>query len=194
MRELAQHMTDLIENSIRAGARRVDVEVEEDHRADRLMIRVSDDGKGMSREMAERAVDPFCTTRDCRRVGLGLPLLSATAERCGGSLEIASELGRGTRVTALMRSAHIDRPPLGDLRATLLTAVVGHPDAAIRYRHSVDGLTFQLDGLLLREELEGVPLSHPAILRWLERYITDGLANLGLEPASIKEESRAEAE
>ncbi len=194
MRELAQHVTDLMENSARAGARTVDIEVEEDRRAGCLTVRVSDDGEGMPADQVARAVDPFWTTRSCRRVGLGLPLLAAAAQRCGGSLEIASEPGQGTRVTARFGVDHIDRPPLGDLQATLVAALVGHPDVDVHYRHAVDGRTFELDGTALRRELQGVSLSHPAILRWLERYVAEGLAEVGPEPATIEEESHAEAD
>ncbi|MHB1162635.1 MAG: ATP-binding protein [Chloroflexota bacterium] len=178
MRELSQHIMDLVENSARAGARRVTIEVEEDSRADRLDIRVVDDGSGMSQEMAGRVTDPFCTTRSCRHVGLGLPLLSESARRCDGFLEIESVQGRGTAVTATFRRSHIDRPPLGDLHATILAALVGHPEMELLYYHRMDEHHFEVDGAAIKRELEGVPLSHPPVLRWLERYLADGLAKV----------------
>ncbi len=193
MRELAQHITDLLENSVAAGARRVEITVEEDPRTDRLTVRVSDDGRGMAPETVQKALDPFWTTRTCRRVGLGLPLLAATAQRCDGSLEIASEPGRGTSVTARFRHSHIDRPPLGNLQATLVDALVGHPDVLFQYRHTREENGFELDGTALREELQEVPLSHPRVLRWLEGYIAEGLAEVGLAPAPEEEESHAKA-
>ncbi|MHB0869311.1 MAG: ATP-binding protein [Chloroflexota bacterium] len=190
---MSQHITDLLENSVGAGARRVEIVVEEEPRADRLTVRVADDGHGMAADLVSRALDPFWTTRSCRRVGLGLPLLAAAAQRCEGSLEITSEPGRGTSVTARFRHGHVDRPPLGNLQATLMGALVGHPHVDLHYRHTADGRSFELDGAAIKRELQGTPLSHPAALRWLERYIAEGLAEAGLEPTTEEEESDAKA-
>ena len=193
MRELSQHIMDLIENSVRAGAKRVDVMVEEDLSTDSLTIRVSDDGCGMPPEVVSRATDPFYTSRSCRKVGLGLPLLAATAQRCDGSLTVASELGAGTTVVASFRHSHIDRPPLGDLHSTLLSALVGHPNVDLVYRHRVDDRAFELDGAAIKRELEGVPLSHPSVLRWLDRFLTEGLVEVGVMRAPLSTEEGTDA-
>lgn len=171
----------------------MDVVVEEETRADRLTVRVTDDGRGMAPDLVARSLDPFWTTRSCRRVGLGLPLLAAAAKRCDGSLDVTSEPGRGTSVTARFRHGHVDRPPLGNLQATLMGALVGHPHVDFHYRHTADGRSFELDGAAIKRELQGVPLSHPAALRWLEEYIAEGLAEVGLEPTPGEEESDAKA-
>lgn len=187
MRELAQHITDLVENAARAGARRVDVEILEDLVDDRLIIVVADDGHGMDPETVARLGDPFFTSRTCRRVGLGIPLVAATAERCDGSVQVESSPGRGTRVTVGLRHSHIDRPPLGNLQATLLTALVGHPEVDLCYRHRANGRGFDIDGGAIRRELGEVPLSHPSVLRWLEQYLTEGLSEVGVMATPDKE-------
>ncbi len=190
MRDLAQHITDLVENATRAGANVVSVEVEQRTSSDRLLLRVMDNGSGMDPDTAARAVDPFFTSRTCRRVGLGLPLLSASAERCEGRLDVRSRQGQGTTVEATFRLSHIDTPPLGDLGATLMCAVLGHPEANIHYRHSSDDGVFELDTATIRAELGDVPLSHPSVLRWLETYVTEGLATIG---AAIAQEEQTHA-
>ncbi len=194
MRELSQHITDLIENSARAGAHRIEITVVEDLQADSLVVRVADDGCGMPQEEVGKVIDPFYTSRQCRKVGLGLPLLAAAAERCEGSVEIASEPGRGTSVVARFRRSHIDRPPLGDVRSTLLTALVGHSEVDLVYKHRANGHSFELDGAAIRRELEGIPLSHPSVLRWLDRLLSEGLSEVGVvtAPPSAKEEMDAE--
>lgn len=194
MRELSQHITDLIENSARAGARKVEITVVDDLQADSLVVRVADDGCGMPQDVVGRVTDPFFTSRDCRKVGLGLPLLAAAAERCEGSVEIISEPRRGTEVIARFRSSHIDRPPLGDMQSTLLTALVGHPEVDFVYRHKANGRSFELDGAAIKMELEGIPLTHPSVLRWLERLLSEGLSEVGvtMAPSPAKEELNAE--
>ncbi len=74
MRELSLNVMDLVQNSISAGAGRVEISVCEDSKADSMVITVADDGCGMTAEQAARVTDPFFTTRTTRKVGLGVPL------------------------------------------------------------------------------------------------------------------------
>ena len=111
MEDLSLHILDIAENAVAAGATRVLIAVNENERRDILAFRVTDNGRGMSREEKERALDPFFTTKR-KRTGLGLPLLAQTAEVCGGRVVIESVPRKGTRVTARFRFGHIDRPPL----------------------------------------------------------------------------------
>ncbi len=179
MRELSLHILDAVENSINAGATRIELTIEEDLKADRLHITIRDNGRGMSPEEVERAVDPFYTTRKTRRVGLGLPLFKAAAERCNGGLEIASEVGRGTTLRATFQHSHLDRAPLGDMPTTLLTIILF--DAAdLRYLHRVDGREFSFDTAEIRATLGGVPLTHPEVRQWLEAFIAAGEKGLNV--------------
>jgi hypothetical protein len=193
MRELAQHITDLLENSVRAGAHRVEIDLDQQLATDWLVLRVADDGSGMAPEAVARAVDPFFTSRTCRRVGLGLPLLDASARRSGGHLSIDSKPGKGTVVEADFRLSNIDTPPLGDLKTTLMCAIAGHPEVNLRYRHTIDGKRFEIDSAVIKSELGDVPLSHPTVLRWLEQHISDGLAEVGAVTAR-EEVTHAQAE
>ena len=63
-------------------------------------ITVRDDGCGMTEEVRRRAVEPFFTTRAVGEgAGLGLSMVEGFARQSGGSLEIDSTPGRGTRAT-----------------------------------------------------------------------------------------------
>ncbi len=137
MKEISLHILDLIENSVAAGAQRVDVVVAEDLAADRLRVVVQDDGKGMATDLARSATDPFTTTRSTRKVGMGIPLLSAAAEQAGGSFSLRSKPGRGTTISAEFQLSHIDRAPLGRIDETIATAAVLHPELDLRLRHRV---------------------------------------------------------
>jgi len=62
-----------------------------------VMIAVTDTGDGMSSEIAERAIDPFFTTKKAGAgSGLGLSMIYGFANQSGGHLNIYSELGHGT--------------------------------------------------------------------------------------------------
>ena len=107
MRELSLNVMDIAQNSISAGAKLIGVDVVEDAGKDELIIRITDDGKGMSEEQVRQVIDPFFTTRTTRKVGLGVPLFKMEAEMTGGGLEISSELGKGTVVTARFVPSHV---------------------------------------------------------------------------------------
>ena len=125
MRELSLHILDILQNSVEAGATRVELSVVEDLAADRLTIEVRDNGRGIPPDKLPHVFDPFYTSRKTRHVGLGLPLLKAAAERCNGDATIVSEVGAGTTLTAIFQHSHLDRAPLGDMTGTLLSFVLG---------------------------------------------------------------------
>jgi hypothetical protein len=173
------HILDLLENALEAGATRVQLGIDEDPAADRLVIVVRDNGRGMDGETARRAVDPFYTTRTTRHVGLGLPLLKAAAERCRGGLTVESSLGQGTAVTASFQHSHLDRAPLGKMADTLLAFLLSE-SAGVRltYCHRIADRLFELDTADIEAELGGIPLSHPRVREWLYGTISAGEAEL----------------
>lgn len=178
MRELALHLLDLAENSIRAGATLIEIIVTENSQADMLTLEISDNGRGMSREMLAKATDPFFTTKDVRRTGLGIPLFSQAAKTAGGSFSITSEEGKGTKISAAFRSSHIDRQPLGDLPGALAAIIVGNPEMDIRLVCRKDSRVYAFDTKELRAELEEIPLNHTEVLNVLRNNIRQGLDEL----------------
>ena len=132
MRELSLHILDLVENSIRAGAGRIDVSVHAIPERDMLRIMVEDDGPGL-KVSEEEAVDPFYTTKAGKRTGLGLSLKRGAAEQSGGRFEIGRSKSGGVAVTAEFGLNHVDRAPLGDLAGTLSSLVCTNPGIDFRY-------------------------------------------------------------
>ncbi|WP_433301889.1 hybrid sensor histidine kinase/response regulator [Actinoplanes sp. CA-030573] len=70
---------------------------------DRVRLRVSDSGEGMTPEVLERAFDPFFTTKARGEgPGLGLATVYGIVSQAGGEVSIASSPGVGTTVTVLL--------------------------------------------------------------------------------------------
>jgi signal transduction histidine kinase len=73
-----------------------------------VLVRVKDNGEGMSPDVAQRVFDPFFTTKGERGTGLGLPQVCAFMQRIGGLVRVASERGTGTTVDLLLPVAGSD--------------------------------------------------------------------------------------
>ena len=115
---LCDLFSDLVQNSVEAGADLIRVKLRETDRE--VRFRVEDNGKGMTPAELARATDPFYTDgskHPGRKVGLGIPFLIQTASQTGGTWNIASNKGKGTIVDCLFDLANIDMPPVGDVVA-----------------------------------------------------------------------------
>jgi len=106
---LRQVVLNLIVNAIQAspGHGRVVVSAKAqvaDSGASGICIEVSDDGPGMSPEVAGRVFEPFFTTR-AEGTGLGLPLARRIVAEHGGRLELETNVGHGTRFSVYLPAA-----------------------------------------------------------------------------------------
>ncbi len=178
MREIALHIMDIAENSIAAGATSVEITVDENLSGNRIRVIIQDNGKGMDEQMLGRVADPFVTSRTTRVAGLGIPFFKAAAEACNGSLRLSSRPGQGTRLEADFERDHIDRMPVGDLPGTILALIVGYPEANWVFHYQVDGERFRFDDRALKEELAGIPLSEPSVLRFIRETLQAGVAGV----------------
>lgn len=176
MEDISLHILDIGENSIEAGATRVEIRIKEDIEGDRLTIDVSDNGKGMDRDILSRVADPFFTTRKKKKsFGLGIPLLKQSAESCGGGFGITSEPGRGTNLTSSFKLSHIDLKPMGDLAATMITLISGHPEIDYVLKYAKNGFSYTLDTGEIKKDLGEVPINFPPVLKIIRDEITDAL-------------------
>ncbi|MGI6777638.1 MAG: ATP-binding protein [Acetivibrionales bacterium] len=175
MRDLSLHLMDILQNSISAGADTVLIRIEADKSADQLLIIIDDNGTGIDRCLLDKVTDPFMTSRTTRKIGLGIPLFKASANKAGGELEIESVKGKGTTIKAVFKISHIDRLPLGDLAETVVTLIGGRPD--IRFKIELYNMkeNFRIDTLEIEDRLQDVPISNYEVLMWIKEYINEGV-------------------
>lgn len=173
MRDISLHLMDIVQNSIRAQAATIQIRIMLQENGVLTLV-VEDDGFGMDQELLKRVQDPFATTRRSRRVGLGLPLITENARRTGGNVKIESEHGKGTLLTAVFHTDHIDCPPIGDLTETILALVIANPETPdFIFQLTTPSGEASLDTRLVREALQGVPLNEPEVVAWMQSTLKE---------------------
>jgi Histidine kinase-, DNA gyrase B-, and HSP90-like ATPase. len=171
--ELSLNVLDIVNNSIRAGADLVIIEVRIHKNDDVLVIKITDNGRGIPEDQLSKVVDPFFTTRNTRKVGLGIPFLKQAAEISGGNFKIESIPGKKTIVYASFGLTHIDRMPLGDICSTVYTLLLANQNIDFLYIYEVDGKEFQLDTRKLREILGDIPFDEPEVAGFIRDYLNE---------------------
>jgi CheY-like chemotaxis protein len=119
--------------------RETDTSLHEDVQpGDYVTVSVADTGIGMPREVLEKAIDPFFTTKPVGvGTGLGLSVIYGFVRQSGGHLRIYSEVGQGTTVNLYLPRAHqtaVDLKPvaLATPRGHGQTILVVEDDATVR--------------------------------------------------------------
>jgi signal transduction histidine kinase len=95
---LRQAVLNVLVNAIQSTDAGGTVTVSLARRGQRAVVEVKDTGRGIEAKDIERVTDPFYTTR-VDGSGLGLSVVRSVVDEHGGSLEIDSAPGSGTRVT-----------------------------------------------------------------------------------------------
>jgi len=122
MRDVADHLFDILENSVKAGATEIRIILRIKDK--QFFCKIKDNGSGIR---DEDVTDPFVTSRKTRKVGLGLPLLKRAAESTGGFLKIHNSKKVGVILEFKIDITHIDAKPFGDIARTFVDAIYSWP-------------------------------------------------------------------
>jgi signal transduction histidine kinase len=188
MQDISLHLLDIIENSVRAKAKHISIEIEVVVLRNRLKISIADDGSGMDEATLLSAQDPFYTSKieRVKKVGLGIPLFKQSAEMCNGSFFMESKLGKGTKIEAVFQYDYVDRMPLGKIDDTILGSVVGHPEVDFRLllrRIMLNNKTleFVFDTEEIKHELDGIPITYPDVVMYIKEILKEGIEETKME-------------
>jgi hypothetical protein len=171
MKDISFHILDIVQNSLHAGAGRIVIELTENTMEGTLIMKITDNGSGMEQEVVNRVTDPFFTSSVTKKVGLGLPLLKQNAEQTGGVFNVNSGVNKGTAVTAVFKTNHVDMIPEGDMAATMRMLIASEPLKDFVYRHKKDETGFELDTAAMRAELGDIDLSRREVLDFITEFI-----------------------
>lgn len=184
MQDISLHIMDIMQNSVRAKASLIQLELCCDRENDLLVVTITDNGVGMEKELAQKASSPFVTSRTSRRVGLGIPFFKQSGEISGGGFSLWSQQGKGTSVKVSYGIAHINRIPLGDLGETITAMLIAYPE--IRYGLALRGgnKEFSFDSEDITSGFGQVQASEWNVIAWIKAYINEGVsaAFLGILP------------
>jgi two-component system, NtrC family, sensor histidine kinase HydH len=88
-------LSNLVQNAIQASAEGQQVKVEVTAAGSKVLLRVIDQGSGISPQHLENIFNPFFTTK-AQGVGLGLAIVAKIVDEHRGAIQPISELGKGT--------------------------------------------------------------------------------------------------
>ena len=100
--QLQQIFLNIINNAIDAIGKGGEIHIKTTHlpKNNEIMIEITDNGPGVSKENINKIFDPFFTTKEVGKgTGLGLSIVYSIIEKLGGRIMVASEIGQGTTFT-----------------------------------------------------------------------------------------------
>jgi signal transduction histidine kinase len=101
--QISMALLNIFINAAESTPGQVNVRVQTYRKNDHLVVRIMDNGDGMSDEVLQRVTDPFFSKdKDSTHFGLGLSIAQGIIKDHGGVLRLYSEEGKGTRVTVAL--------------------------------------------------------------------------------------------
>jgi signal transduction histidine kinase len=103
--QIGQVFMNLLTNAAQAvgGRDHATIRIESRGDGERVVVKIADNGPGIPSHVLPRIWDPFFTTKDVGEgTGLGLSIVHELVERHGGSIEVETELGKGTTFTVTL--------------------------------------------------------------------------------------------
>jgi two-component system, NtrC family, sensor kinase len=100
--QLQQVFLNLLNNAIDALGKDGSIILHTEHQpqSNYIVVKISDTGPGIPKEVLAKIFDPFFTTKEVGKgTGLGLSISYSIIEKLGGTITVDSEVGKGTTFT-----------------------------------------------------------------------------------------------
>ncbi len=97
MQEVFINMITNALQAIESKSGRIEITARSDKESGKAIIKIKDTGKGIPKENLSKIFDPFFTTKEGPSgTGLGLSIVYGIIKKHKGSIEVTSEVGKGT--------------------------------------------------------------------------------------------------
>jgi len=180
MREIALHLIDLIDNSIKAKASLIEVNIFINRKLKTLELNVIDNGIGIQNNIISKVIDPYFTTDKSKRFGMGIPFLKQAAEITGGKFDILSNKDFGTKVVAEFKLDNINCLPLGNVGESVSTCLSNLNNADIIFKYQVDSNYYVFDTRELKKSLNSCEFIYePKIILLAKNLINENIKEIG---------------
>jgi two-component system, NtrC family, sensor kinase len=101
--QVEQVLLALVMNAIDAMPHGGNLWISTHGRGDEVEMVIRDDGMGIPKDVLPNLFEPFTTTKEIGKgVGLGLAISKGIVQRHGGTIQLESELGKGTKFTVTL--------------------------------------------------------------------------------------------
>ncbi len=104
MNEMQTILLELLKNASDAMSNKGGINIEVIHDKENLIIEITDQGCGMTKEELRHCFDPFYTTKGPKYSGLGLSTVYGLVNSIGGTVEIKSRPEKGTKVRLIFKA------------------------------------------------------------------------------------------
>jgi PAS domain S-box-containing protein len=120
---LREALMNILFNSVDALSEGGQINIGSVIRKSRVVVRIADDGAGMTDDVRERIFDPFFTTKGVKGLGLGMSIVYTAMQQNKGRIEVNSAPGEGTEVVLSFPVTQKD----GTVPTTTMAAGSGKP-------------------------------------------------------------------
>lgn len=175
MKSIDLHIIDIVNNSIRAKATQINIELINNKETAILQIIIEDNGSGIEIETLEKIRTNFYSSRKERNIGLGLALLKFHAELTGGELMIESQIGVRTKISAKFKSNHPDMQPIGDVPSVIASFICQYSNIEFIFKYSCKELNFELSTNDVKEVFEDIEINDKNVLNALADLIRNNI-------------------
>ena len=114
--ELREVLTNLIFNAIDAMPKGGNITIRTHCKDNQVVLEVSDTGHGMTEEIRRRCFEPFFTTKGTHGTGLGLSMVHGIVQRHQATLEVKSEVDKGSTFIIRFPPQSAPAQPVSPLR------------------------------------------------------------------------------
>ncbi len=97
--DIVEMILNLLLNSIDALSEGGNIDIITKKVNQEIILKITDNGTGMSEEVLEKCKDPFFTTKGEKGTGIGLTMVCQIVNEYNGEIDIKSSKGKGTEVT-----------------------------------------------------------------------------------------------